>query len=89
MGSDVDGWHRTFGKGLTPKAYRLSLLDVQANAEKIMMEVSSTRMPYAPDRLQEKKVRDWELEDEKEDLPTLPWEMEDRERYTGFVDGRR
>ncbi|KAG8966918.1 hypothetical protein FRC05_002366 [Tulasnella sp. 425] len=49
--------NRTFGKGLTPKAYRLSLADVQANAEKVMMGLSSTRMPHEPERLLSKRVR--------------------------------
>ncbi|KIO18535.1 hypothetical protein M407DRAFT_11834 [Tulasnella calospora MUT 4182] len=49
--------NRTFGKGLTPKAYRLSLADVQANAEKIMMASSSTQIPHEPERLLSKRVR--------------------------------
>lgn len=49
--------NRTFGKGLTPKAYRLSLADVQANAEKIMMTLSSTQIPHEPERLLSKRVR--------------------------------
>lgn len=71
--------NRTFGKGLTPKAYRLSLADVQANAEKIMMSLSSTRMPYEPERSRSKKVQGlgmleeekYEEEDEFEDAVRL------------------
>ncbi|KAG8904207.1 hypothetical protein FRB99_002110 [Tulasnella sp. 403] len=48
--------NRTFGKGLTPRAYRLSLADVKANAEKIMKQISSTRVPYTPDRAREKSI---------------------------------
>lgn len=44
---------------MTPKAYRLSLADVQANAKTIMMHMEATRMPYEPDRLREKKVKDF------------------------------
>ncbi|KAG9000345.1 hypothetical protein FRB95_013096 [Tulasnella sp. JGI-2019a] len=49
----------TFGKGMTPKAYRLSLEDVQANAKTIIMHMEATRIPYEPERSRGKKVKDF------------------------------
>lgn len=44
---------RSFGKGLMPQQYRLSLADVKENARTVLDNVEGTRIPRAPGRSKE------------------------------------
>ncbi|KAF8575686.1 hypothetical protein K439DRAFT_1664947 [Ramaria rubella] len=56
---------RRFGKGLTPRAYRLSMIDVRANADAILAKLSDTKLPLEPSRALSHLT-------DREDRPAMP-----------------
>lgn len=62
---------RTFGKGVTPKKYRLTATDVRADADKILRGMNRTGDPAGRPNLSRGPSSGWFRKDQEEKLPLL------------------